>query len=243
MLKLVWGNYRCRFLVVWKAHNKMILWYIFWSYVYIMIVLRLDVIKYTMGMIPMLLGFWLSRMYPNELSKILFLCPMSEKERLKYLRTAYGLRVGIAVGVYFVLSLPAVVCGYLLCLQYIGISLLVISFVLGANMHHVFLSLFLVRQMGEKEFRLSLVYVVLSLFSHLCAWGTMIFYASFGINGSETHTDNIIFTVMVGIAFVINAAICMICYKPVIRNGINYESCWMIGSKEKGAGIERNAGA
>ncbi len=229
MLKLVLKDYRCRFLLEWKVYWTKILWYFWWSYVYAMLMLRLDVTRYTVGMLPMLLGFWLSRMYPNALSKMLFLCPMSKKDRVNYLWTAYVLRVGIAAGVYFAVSLPAAAAGHIAGIQYGWLTLGVVSFIVGANMHHPFLSLTIARKEGEKDFWIALVYGVLCLFSQLFGWGVMISFASAGKLGLEARTDQSILVGLVILELLINAGICVICYKPVIRSSMNYESCWMAG--------------
>lgn len=56
-------------------------------------------------MLPILAGWILITMYPNRLSKTLYLCPMEQKERQHYVWTAYWLRIGIAYGMYVVENL------------------------------------------------------------------------------------------------------------------------------------------
>ena len=242
MLKLIIGEYRCRFLIVFKQNRNRILWYFFWSYVYYMLIMRLDVVKYTIGMVPLLAGFWLSRMYPNELSKMLFLCPMSKEDRVRYLWTAYGLRVGVSIGLYAVISLPVVLSGSISWHQYRWLTLAVVSFILGANMHHSFLSLSIARTKGDKDYRISFVYGLLSLSSQICAWYIMTAFA-FPSYGLEIQNGRKIWIAVVLIELLINLEICAICYKPVIRNGMNYESCRMIGTTQKNVQTERNAGS
>lgn len=233
MLKLVLSEYRCRFCMMLQAQISKFILFIWWTYFYMMFMMRLDFARYSMGMLPLLLGFFLSRMFPNQLCKLLFLCPMSQEDRKKYMMTAYKARIGIPIFLYFVISLFAVRLEQIPAIQYLGISLLVISFNLGVNMHHALLSLEIVRMEGEKDYKLSFAYGILSLFAQFTAWITMIFFASVGMHGMEQHIENVILLIMVFLEILLNAAICVICYKPVMQYGMNYENCRMVYSAAK----------
>lgn len=50
-----------------------------------------------------------------------------------------------------------------------------------------------------------------------------IFYASIGQHGLQQDTEYRALAWMVGLVVIMNAVICVCCYKPVIRYGICYE--------------------
>lgn len=233
MLKLVLSEYRCKFWMMLRAQISKFILFIWWTYFYIMIMMKLDFIRYSMGMLPLLTGFFLSRMFPNQLCKLLFLSPMSEEDRKRYLFTAYKVRTGIPIFLYFIISLFAVRLEKISAFEYLAISLLVISFNLGVNMHHALLSPEIIRMEGEKDYRLSFAYGILSLFAQLTAWITMIFFASIGNQGMEQYTENMALLIMVFLEILLMAVVCVICYKPVIQYGMDYESCRMVYSADK----------
>lgn len=233
MLKLVLNEYRCRFWMMLQAQIGKFILFLWWTYFYDMFMMRLNIMKYSLGMLPLLLGFFLSRMFPNQLSKLLFLCPISKQDRKKYLIMAYKMRIGISIFLYLALSMFAVNIEEMSLSEYIGISLLVLSFNLGVNMHHALLSFNNVRMKGEKDYKLSFAYGILSLLTQFMAWIAMIFFASIGKHGMEQHTDDVILFIMVFFEVLLNMAICVICYRPVMQYGMNYESCRTVYSKDK----------
>lgn len=48
-------------------------------------------------LLPIVLGIFLSRMFPCRITKTMFLCPMDKKEREQYIFSAYWLRVSLSV--------------------------------------------------------------------------------------------------------------------------------------------------
>lgn len=54
---------------------------------------------------PMILGAIQAVMYPARLSKVMYLCPMGLKDRQRYIRTAYRVRVAVIMGLWLVLNL------------------------------------------------------------------------------------------------------------------------------------------
>ncbi len=227
MLKLVLGDYRCRFLSELKKYIQMIVTF-GWLVIFYMVILHTDVILYLTGMVPVMIGLLLSRMFPNHLDKWLFLCPLSVQDRKKYLMTAYLVRVGIPGLLYASVSVSLAVIGYISGTVYVQMSALVISYLLGANMHHAFLSLRIVRRLGEKDALISFIYGVLSLFSLIIVWIAVIFVSTIGSHGLEPYMDVAIFKNMVLVEVVINVVLCVICYRPVMQHGIHYESCQML---------------
>ena len=55
-----------------------------------------------MGVIVFTFGCVLAKMYPNQLSKMMILCPMSKKERKEYLFTGYIMRIVLPIICYCV---------------------------------------------------------------------------------------------------------------------------------------------
>ena len=89
MFKMILEDYRGRFFASLKAVSSagtfyFCLGYFYIGYFYMGFMTGADAVRYAMGVVPMLSGLLLSRMYPNEIHKILFLCPMSENDRKKY---------------------------------------------------------------------------------------------------------------------------------------------------------------
>lgn len=102
MLQIVWDDYRHNFLSALKGLGVFENWW--WNYVYLLmlpvivehIVLK-EVIVYYCTMLPLLGGTFLARLYPNRMSKTLFLCPMSREMRIRYFKTAFLLRIAIPI--------------------------------------------------------------------------------------------------------------------------------------------------
>lgn len=223
MVKLVIEDYCCRFFFMVKVYFRQINTYL-WLVLFYMFLWKTDYLKYCVGMLPMLFGLLLSRMFPNQLNKLLFLCPMDEKDRKKYLITAYFVRVGISVSLFLILSVPLLIIGYLPLSEFLSVSVLTVSFILGANIHHHFLSLSIIRETWDKVFWLTFAYGFLSLISQMNVWVAMIFFSTMGNHGLHPDTDQKILISFVCIEVLINTVICGSCFKPVIRHGICYES-------------------
>ena len=112
----------------------------------------------------------------------------------------------------------------------------------GSKFASFFFSLSIARTKGDKDYTISFAYGLLSLSSQICAWYIMTAFA-FPSYGLEIQNGRKIWIAVVLIELLINLEICAICYKPVIRNGMHYESCRMIGTTQKNVQTERNAGS
>ncbi|MCI8876715.1 MAG: hypothetical protein HFI77_11990 [Lachnospiraceae bacterium] len=62
---------------------------------------ELFVYGYTIGVLS--LGFFISRMYPEKLEKTLLLCPLTQAEKIQYVKTGYRLKVGVPM-LFYVLA-------------------------------------------------------------------------------------------------------------------------------------------
>ena len=233
MFKMILEDYRGRFFASLKAVSSagtfyFCLGYFYIGYFYMGFMTGADAVRYAMGVVPMLAGLLLSRMYPNEIHKILFLCPMSENDRKKYMITAYAVRIGISMMLYALFSLALLAAGVVSVLEMLEIGVLVLAFLMGANMHHALFSMQTARAEGDEYYWLSLGYGLLFMVSWVISGCAM---ASFSVRDgifvqagvlTERHLD-MSAAVMILLEVVFNAAICLICYKPVMEFGMNYE--------------------
>ena len=178
-----------------------------------------DAVRYAMGVVPMLAGLLLSRMYPNEIHKILFLCPMSEKDRKKYMITAYAVRIGISMMLYALFSLALLAAGVVSVLEMLEIGVLVLAFLMGANMHHALFSMQTARAEGDEYYWLSLGYGLLFMVSWVISGCAM---ASFSVRDgifvqagvlTERHLD-------------MSAAVMILLVPSVARRPLRASSIW-----------------
>lgn len=78
------------------------LWIIYPYFIFCYQLSWANVVIFLSIVVPMCMGSVLSAMYPNRMSKLLLLCPMSKAEQYRYLRTGYWLRVAVPLAVYLV---------------------------------------------------------------------------------------------------------------------------------------------
>ena len=140
MLKLVIESYKNQFKSairnLWNT-GFMIYFYVVLFPVIWFFDLQEDILFYYCALIPLLIGLALSRMYPNEMSKTLLLCPMNKEEREKYIKTGYILRCAIPLGLYAVINIVLVLADKLPFWHFIGIMIVEILFVTAVNIYRV----------------------------------------------------------------------------------------------------------
>lgn len=100
MFRIVWDDYRHNFRSALKGLRGVGNWwfnYVYWSIIPLILpsTTLKEAIVYYCTMLPLLGGMFLARLYPNRMSKTLFLCPMSRKMRIRYFKTAFLLRIAI----------------------------------------------------------------------------------------------------------------------------------------------------
>lgn len=140
MLKLVVESYKNQFKsAIRKLLDTGLMIYIYTVFLPLVwyIDLQKDVLLYYCALIPMLIGLALSRMYPNEMSKTLLLCPMNVEERKEYIKTGYILRCAIPLGLYVVINMVLVLTGNLPFLYFAFIMILEMLFVTAVNIYRV----------------------------------------------------------------------------------------------------------
>ena len=241
MIKFVLDDYRGRFFTAFISTIQVIIIYSVWIFLYMAIVTKTDIIKYSIGILPMLTGFFLSRMYPNQIHKLMFLCPMSDRDRKRYMITAYGVRVGISIAVYILLSMPAFITDYISTSELLIAALLVLIYVMGTNMHHPLLSMQIAETKEKADYGFRILYTLLSAVSQIAACLAMVFLASAdkqasaaGIYAeSAAHSLRRDVVILLLTELLLNTVICLVCYKPVMKYGMNYELCGVYSKKTK----------
>ncbi|MBQ9136736.1 MAG: hypothetical protein IJX66_11675 [Lachnospiraceae bacterium] len=140
MLKLVIESYKNQFKSairnLWDT-GLMIYIYIIFIPVIWFFDLQQNVLFYYCALIPMLVGLALSRMYPNEMSKTLLLCPMNEEERKEYIKTGYLLRCTIPLVLYSAVNMVLVLLDKLPFVYFLLIMVIEILFITAVNIYRV----------------------------------------------------------------------------------------------------------
>ncbi|MFA9464492.1 MAG: hypothetical protein ACERKN_09405 [Velocimicrobium sp.] len=84
---------------------------------------------------PLMLGLLLSRMYPNRLSKTMFLCPMKKEERKRYIVSAYWIRVLIPIALFALIGLILVGVYQISVESYVFLLASEALFIIGTNLY------------------------------------------------------------------------------------------------------------
>lgn len=111
MLQLVIRDYRALFRNSLREVDMSAFVVYWWLLVYPPIFLHMSYAGYWchyVYFIMLQLGLLLSRLYPNRMSKTLLLCPLSQEQKEKYIKTGYLLRVLASVCLFLFLMLCAV---------------------------------------------------------------------------------------------------------------------------------------
>lgn len=232
MLKQVLDDYRMGFWTALKNYAdmaKLSAYAIYVGVTMLMLARTEDVnLMILTGIVPMLAGLLLARIYPNQMSKIMFLCPMSAKERKCYLKTAYWLRVGTPMALCIISSTAAMALGYIPIFYYLEMNILVFSYLSGINVYCLPQSW--KKDLSEDQWtlRAPFAYEVLNMFLQLvgligiCVFGSADFY------GMDQKKDQIAMTVFMLAELLISLKIIVTYYKPVMEHGMNYEDCYLI---------------
>lgn len=223
MLRLVLNDYRCRFSMEFKAIYKDMI-YLLFIYIEILAYMRVNFVKYSACMVPLLFGYMISRMYPNQLSKMLFLCPLSAEDRKKYMNTAYFVRISIPLVLWALLVMPITAVGYFTIFDLVTSGVLLLGFCAGMNMNHTLLSLRIIIPEENEIHHVSFVHGILKLFLQIITWATAIYYA-FDLSRTGIHINRTVVAILLIIEMVISAALILISYKPVMELGTQYECC------------------
>lgn len=238
MLKFVWKDYKGQFKSGLKAiYNEG--WFI---YVYLIICPftlwvaqdKADLVIYYCGMFPIAFGLFLSRMYPNQMSKTMLLCPLTMEEKRAYILTGYCFRVLVTLGVAIVLNGIPLVMGLMHPLYFIGILFITGLYTAAVNIycrpnHYSIYAM-------ERKYNLPGNYEAWNIAVQLGGiFGTIGFIEA--IRDSETTLG--ILDIVFWVCCVLGAglpALKLICtyYKPVMEQALVYDESQMYGKRKKG---------
>ena len=110
-----WGNIK-------KKNNFTNSWIFIYMLTFFPIIMRMNdtienLVCYYLGILPCLLGFFSITLIPICMPKQMFLCPMTEEERKKYIKMLFGVRIGVPflagiIGAAIILLLEYIQSGF-----------------------------------------------------------------------------------------------------------------------------------
>lgn len=223
MLKLVLDDYRRSFRTAWKRGVNAMAWLLYVDFlVFVPVLYSWDSVKYLFGVASMMIGILLARMYPNQMSKILFLCPLTEQDRKKYLETAYWLRVSIPMIICISTGAVSLVIGHLSFFYYLMVCLQSFFFMVGVNIYCVpdKQSVYIT----QRVYQLPGVYEVWNILIQAVGAFGMCIFVSIEINPNGV-TDKVIILAFVFVEMLLSIKMFVTYYRPVMARGMRYESC------------------
>lgn len=172
---------------------------------------------------PIALNYLLSRMYPNNLSKTLLLCPLAYDEKKQYLKTGYCLRIFISTVVFVLFQMINVLCKLMPIAYILAITVFFFSHAITANIYR--LPKHKTQGLLDREYELPGNYgaweIVLML-STVC--GVVLLYSGGVENQSVlTMADYLICILCPLISVGLCGVYVMKYFKPVMEHGILYE--------------------
>lgn len=221
MLKLILDDYIRGFCTAWKKGISETAWFMYIYLSVLPMIKGVAVDRYFFGMFPMILGILLARMYPNQISKILFLCPLTEQDRKKYLQMAYWLRVSIPMILCLGLGAVSMAWGEISLFYYAAVSLLVFFYLMGVNIYCV-----PDKQSPnamERIYPLPGIYEVWDVLIQIV--GVIGVFVTITMEG-EAQTDKIIMAVFVLLEMLLFIKMRITYYWPVMLRGMQYESSY-----------------
>lgn len=179
----------------------------------------------------MMSGILLARMYPNQMGKILYLCPLTERERKRYLETAYWLRVSLPMALSLGFGAAGMKMGRISLFYFIEMSLLVLFFLLGVNVYcmpddQAMPAL-------KRTYHLPGMFEVWDMLIQIVGiFTTAVFSLSDLIAADFLNADTIIMSMLVMLEMLLCVKMLVTYYKPVMARGLQYESCCPVNVKK-----------
>lgn len=237
MLKFVWKDYKGQFKSGLKeTYNEgwfVNVYLIICPFTFWVAQNKVDLLIYYCGMFPIAFGLFLSRMYPNQMSKTLLLCPLTIEEKRAYILTGYRFRVLVTLGVAIVLNGIPLVMGLMHPIYFIGLLFITGLYTAAVNIycrpsHYSSYAM-------ERKYNLPGNYEVWNIAIQLGGiFGTMDFIAAIG--NSETPVSILDIVLLVCCVLVVGLlALKFFCtyYKPVMEQALVYDENRMHVKKEK----------
>lgn len=232
MLQIVWDDYRHNFLSALKGLGGGENWW--WGYVYLLmppvimghIVLK-EVIVYYCMMLPLLGGTFLARLYPNRMSKTLFLCPMSREMRIRYFKTAFLLRIAIPILVFL---LPMSMLFLCKIVQGVECFLSLLAFI----MYLVSVNICTNSRVGKPEterqgYSLPGYFPMWNVLGHISGIANMVIVSGIRENSGKPYQpwELIMDSVLLVIQALILMKIIFTYFKPIMEQSISYENSYI----------------
>lgn len=232
MLKMVYDDYRRGFWTALKKNSSFTAWYV---YIYVAGLALMNFkdtnIIIAVGFVPMVIGIMLARAYPNQMRKIMFLCPLSVNERKVYFKTAYWFRVLLPMSLCLIGSIAAMALKYMQVFYLIEMNLLEFSYLMGINVYCLPDSWKAVKVSADQwRMHAPYAYEFLNVILQLVGVIGMCLFASLDLIDIDESNDKIALTLFVIAEMLLCFAAVKIYYKPVMERGIWYESCYPVKS-------------
>lgn len=234
MLQIVWKDYRYNFRSAFKELKKAENWW--WSYVYVLVfpmLFILDhntsikaVIAYYCAMVPLVAGTFLARLYPNRMSKTLFLCPMSKEVRIRYFKTAFFLRISIPVLAFAVLAGILFLCKIVQGLEYFLSLLVLIMYLLSVNICTNFWNG--KPEKLQKGHLASEYFPLWNVFEQVIGLINMVIVSGAMDEGEPWQPwEMILVGILVGLQALVLVKIAFTYFKPVMEQSVTYENSYI----------------
>ena len=220
MLKYIWKDYKADFKGRLKyAYLHTHSWIYF--FVYLPLICSWDI--HSLGAAAAWLLWFeavmLAEMYPNYMSKAMYLCPLSRQQRREYLIKGYLLKVGICMASFWILFVPLILLGKAEPLETLGVFVFYVSFVVMVNVHTKY-----EKNIPNKDAYMG-YYSVWRLIGYVVnLMGIVLFYSVWDAQSSALC--EYIGIGMGMITTVICSIIMVIRYLPrIIERNVDYENC------------------
>lgn len=236
MLQIVLDDYRHNFLSALKEFGKVENGW--WAYAYLLIMPFIsimshsftpkEVVVYYSTMLPLLGGTFLARLYPNRMSKTLFLCPMSEKMRIEYFKTAFLLRIAVPVLAFLLLDGIILLLKIIQGLEFFFSLAVLVMYLICVNVCTN--SWNGKPEMAGKRYVLSVYFPMWNVLGQISGLINMLIMAALRGNNGEPYSLGEL--ILVGILLTIQALILIkivLSYLgPVMERSVSYEASYVI---------------
>ncbi len=231
MLRIVLDDYRHNFLSALKEFGLVENGW--WMYAYILFFPVImfhsftlkEALVYYGTMVPLLGGTFLSRLYPNHMSRTLFLCPMSRKMRIGYFKTAFLLRIVMPLFVFLLFSSMLFLFKIIQGLEFLFALMVLFMYLISVNVCAD--SWNGKPEMTEQKYALPGYFSMWNVLGQISGIMNMIILAGFRGNSGEPYSlgELILAGILLMIQALILIKIVLRFYRPVMERSVSYEAC------------------
>ncbi len=234
MLRMVLDDYRHNFLSALKEFGMVENGW--WMYAYMLIfpviifrdVINMnEIIVYYGTMLPLLGGTFFARLYPNHMSRTLFLCPMSRKMRIGYFKTAFLLRIVMPLFVFLLFSSMLFLFKIIQGLEFFFALMVLLMYLISVNVCAD--SWNGKPEMSGEKYALPGYFPIWNVLGQISGIMNMIILAGFRGNNGEPYSLGEL--ILAGVLLIIQALILIKIVssylKPVMERSVSYEACYV----------------